>query len=244
MSGIDLYLVAAAFGTAIVSGTLGMLGGILLLGLMTPIFPPAVLIPIHGIVQLTSNVSRTLMNLRDVDRRLVGSFAMGALLGGTIGSQVVVTLPETLYRIVLAVFILVLTWMPKLKGAPALPFKFGWVGFVATFLGLFIGATGPFIAPFFVREPLGKVAVVATKAACQVTVHTMKIAVFGLLGFAFGEYAALLVAMSIASVGGNYVGKLLLGKVPEGAFRWVFKVVITALAARLLWQGLTPPSPG
>ncbi len=230
----EILLIATAFVTATLSGVLGMGGGITLLIVMAQFFPPAVLIPIHGIVQLGSNLSRTWLNREHLDRKVVAAFAAGGVLGAAAGSRLVVTLPEESYRIVLAVFILVLTWMPKFESVPKIKAKFFLLGGFATFVSLFIGATGPLLAPFFLRERFSKEQVIATKAGCQIVVHTFKVGTFLALGFIVGPYLPLLAGMLFAVFAGTYCGKLLLGRLSEIWFRWLFKGLITVLAVRML----------
>ena len=54
-----IVLVVACVVTATISGILGMAGGVTLLGVMTALLPAPVVVPLHGIVQLASNWTRT-----------------------------------------------------------------------------------------------------------------------------------------------------------------------------------------
>lgn len=234
----EIFLIATAFGTAVISGTIGMAGGMLLLVAMSTVFPPATLIPLHGTVQFFSNASRTFFFRKILNWHIVGAFFFGGIFGSGLGSQLVVEIPEDTYRICLGLFILIFTWMPKLKLAKPPPGRFVVLGFAMSFLSLFAGATGPLMAPFFLREGLGKETLVGTKATCQLATHMTKMVVFAGIGFSFSPYIPLLSGMIIAVLIGNYIGKLLLGKVSQSQFVWIFKGVISLLALRLLWQGL------
>jgi len=237
MSEIFLLTLASLF-TSTISGMIGMAGGITLLSIMSLFMGPATLIPIHGVIQLTSNTSRTLLNFPHVSSKHVAFFAVGGLIGIGVGAQVLVVLPEKTYLLLLGAFILVITWMPKLKMIPVIPMKFGFLGAGATFISLFAGATGPILAPFFLREGLTKEGIVATKAACQLVVHSLKVIVFGAIGFAFADHLELIISMAIASVVGTALGKILLGKINETVFLWLFKGVITLLSLRMLILGV------
>src|SRR5690606_32521926 len=103
---MDASVVFAAFATSIISGAIGMMGGILLLSVMTLVFPPALLIPIHGVTQFASNGSRTLMNLKEVRLPIVLPFLFGAVLGAALGSQVVVSLSQSTFSLLIGSFIL------------------------------------------------------------------------------------------------------------------------------------------
>ncbi len=234
-----ILLVIAAFLTATLSGFLGMGGGILLLTIMAAYFPPAVLIPLHGAVQLVSNGVRFAMNWRHGTWAILVPMTLGSIVGVVVGSQVVLSLPETGYQVTMGLFILLMTWLPKFKSVPAIPGKFFWLGGISTALSLVIGATGPLLAPFFLKENLTKENIIATKAGGQFVTHVLKVGVFSLIGFQLAEYAALFTAMVIAVTLGTAWGKLLLGKVSEKVFVMLYKVLITILAGRMVLKGLT-----
>lgn len=233
-----LYLSLMAFVTSIISGMTGMGGGVLLLSFMAPFFAPAVLIPLHGLVQLASNLSRTVM-LRDYVNKKIGlSFSIGALIGAMLGAPLVHLLPENYFRLILGLFILVMTWMPKIKKAPKTSNLFLSVGGGAGFISLFIGATGPFIAPFFLHAGLEKKSLVASKAFCQAVLHTTKMIAYFFSGFVLAPWIGLLSFMIPAVVLGNWVGKKILFKLPETQFRLVLKILISLAALRVFWMGL------
>jgi uncharacterized membrane protein YfcA len=209
-------------------------GGILLMGVMATMLPPAVVIPVHGLVQLASNGSRAVLSWNAINWKIVWPFGIGALVGAAVGGQFAVSLPEDTSRIVLALFILAMTWVPTPKAAPKIPGKFFWVGMGSTFLSMFIGATGPLQAPFFLRDGLTKDSVIATKAATQVFQHITKVVAFIALGFAVGPFLPLIGVMIVAVILGSYAGKLVLNRVPEKLFFWFFKITITALAIHML----------
>ena len=57
---------------------------------------------------------------------------------------------------------------------------------------MFVGATGPFIAPFFLRDDFEKEEVIATKAACQMVGHGLKIPAVLIIGFEYSAHLPLL----------------------------------------------------
>jgi uncharacterized membrane protein YfcA len=97
-----------------------------------------------------------------------------------------------------------------------------------------VGATGPLIAPFFLNLGLDRRALVGTKAACMSVGHLVKIAWFGVAGFAFGSHLVLLVAAGACVVAGTWVGSRILERVSERFFRGLYMVVLTVIALRLL----------
>ena len=73
--GILVLVGITAFFTSILSGILGMGGGITLLGVMTLLMSPVEVVPIHGVVQLFSNSTRTLVFLKHVRWRFFLTYA-------------------------------------------------------------------------------------------------------------------------------------------------------------------------
>lgn len=234
----SLVIITAAYFCAIVSGLTGMGGGFLLLVFLTPLFPPAILIPFHGSLQLISNISRSTLFFKHINWRITALFATGAMIGAAVGSQLVISLPADKFRLILGLAILVMTWMPKLEKVPRIRGLFLYVGGVSTFLSLFIGATGPLIAPFFLKAGLSKEGLVASKSACQIPLHVFKILVYLSTGFLLGPWLPILAGAVPAMFLGIWTGKKLLGRVPEKQFFRLLQIIITLLAIRLLYHAL------
>ena len=241
MEGWALAVVAAAaFATAILSGIIGMAGGIVLLSVMLLFFDPLVAIPLHGAVQLVANGSRTWIQRRFVDWSIVGPYALLLLPTGFVGLAVLRALTPDAARAVIGAFVLVATWAPGwlLIGAHperlARTRRFVVLGGVVGTLNTTIGATGPLIAPFFLDLGLDRRALVGTKAACQTLGHLAKLLVFGFAGFSYGAWALPLALLCVAVVGGTWVGSQILGRVSETTFVRLYKGVLTAVALRLV----------
>jgi uncharacterized membrane protein YfcA len=224
--GWAIALVAAAFFTAGISAAFGLGGGVAMLAIMLAVLPPAIVLPIHGIVQAGSNAGRA-VSLRTEIRRAIGIVA---------ASLVLVALPAATLQWILGLFILWSVWGPKPKGRRVPDAGFLAVGAVASFCTMFVGATGPMVAAFWDVKRMGRLAVVATHAGCMLVQHLAKVVAFGVLGFAFAEWAALMVAMLVAGQAGTMVGAEVLKAMPERVFAIAFKAVLTLLALRLLWS--------
>ena len=225
---------AVALVASTLSGAIGMGGGVLLLTVMSDFFSTTVLIPIHGAVQLASNLSRSIINRSGLNYRMIALFLAGASLGALAGSRFLREIPEDQFKLLLACGILILTWLPKKKVRIRFRSKFFFVGFLSQFLSLFVGAIGPFIAPFFLHDDLSKKEIVATKAGCQTGVHIFKILVYFLTGFSIGEYLPTITLLALTVVLGNYLGKLILEKISEKNFALAFRVLISLLAVRMV----------
>lgn len=238
-------LAVAAVATAALSAIVGMAGGIVLLGVMLWFFEPLVAIPLHGLVQLVSNGTRTFVQRRHVDWGIVARYSALLLPAGFVGFAVLRALPPDVARALIGVFVLVATWRPRWLLVGARPERiesgrrFVWLGGVVGVLNTTVGATGPLIAPFFLGIGLDRHALIGTKAACQALGHLAKLAIFGVAGFAFGAWAGPLAVLCAAVVVGTALGSAVLGRVSEATFVRLYKVVLTVVALRLVaWDGL------
>ncbi len=138
-----------------------------------------------------------------------------------------------------AAFILFSTWAPQLGSRPVPEKGFVAVGAATAFVTMFVGATGPFLAPFLAPERLGdRQATIATLATCMSLKHGLKVAAFAIAGFAFLPWLPLAAAMIATGLVGNLIGRAVVVRLPERAFRVGFRVLLTGLALRILWQAL------
>tara|TARA_B100001248_G_scaffold262562_1_gene259431 strand:- start:7853 stop:8593 length:741 start_codon:yes stop_codon:yes gene_type:complete len=236
LSSIDqAVLILAAFLTSCMSAILGMGGGISLLAVMMQYLPQTLLIPSHGIVQLCSNGFRTALNAKHVVGRIFIPLLIGGIVGAFSAYHLVLKIPDSLFKILLPILILFFTWKPKNKNPINFPAKFYVLGFFSNLMSVVFGATGPLIAPFFLRENLNRFQIIATKAAIQAFGHLTKVIIYFLVGVSLGPYLPLIAMMIVAVFLGTFVGTKILHKVPEKVFLVLFKWMITLLCLRILF---------
>jgi len=234
---------ATVFVTAVLSGVLGMAGGIALLGVLLVYLPPLVAIPLHGVIQLVSNGSRLIVQREHARLDWIAWYSLPLIPAGLLGLRVARALPETLVEAGIGAVVLVATWLPGRRGAAAVTARrprtrFFALGGVTGFLNMVLGAIGPMIDPFFLGLGLSRQALVGTKAACQAVGHAVKVGLFGFAGFAFAEHAPLLALGSLCAVAGTWLGSRLLDRLSEESFLWLYRSVLTGLALHLVCKAL------
>jgi uncharacterized membrane protein YfcA len=216
----------------------------MLLAVMLLFLDPIDAIPIHGLVQLASNTSRTVAHARVVRLDLLWPFAILLVPGALLALPLVRHAPADGLRLAIGIFVLVSTWQTRwlLLGfdperLPERP-RFALLGAVTGFLSPLIGATGPFIAPFFLGIGLTRFELIGTKAACQALTHLSKMLVFGILGFAFVAYLPLIAGMVLCVILGTALGTRVLHHVGDERFIQLYRITLTLVAIRLVWSGL------
>ena len=229
-----VVLIAATFFGNILSGAMGVGGGVILLAVMANLMPVAAIIPIHGVVQLGGNIFRGTIQRTHIDWLTFVWFAMGSVVGVAVGGSVAVALPADVLRISLGVFILYTVWAPKLKFVGESNLVTVIVGAVSSVLTMFFGATGPFAAALLNQRGYTPQGLVGTHSACMAAQHALKIVAFGILGFAFADWLGLIAMMLVASLAGTLIGSYALRRMSADAFAIVLKVILTVLAVNLV----------
>ncbi|WP_284265606.1 sulfite exporter TauE/SafE family protein [Roseicyclus amphidinii] len=229
-------LMATSYAASFITAALGIGGGALLLAVMASLVPPAALIPVHGAVQLASNAGRMGMLLSHVHWPALKGFTLGSILGAGLGGLVVVELPPAIIQVSVGLFVIwsVFSKPPKwLSRFPVL------TGGISSFLTMFFGATGLFVAGYTKAQNLARHGHVATHAALMTVQHCLKVVVFGVLGFAFGQWLWVVVALSVAGLAGTFSGRLVLGRMSDAGFKRALDILLVLIALRLIWQALT-----
>jgi uncharacterized membrane protein YfcA len=193
------------------------------------------LIPVHGIVQLGSNAGRVGIMLKQVVWRPVLPFVIGTVIGASLGAMVVVQLPPWAVQLALGIFII---WVVFAKLPPIQQRYILLGGVVSSFLTMFFGATGNFIAAMVKTMNLDPVPHVATHSLMMTFQHLAKVLIFGLIGFQFGPYMILIIGMLISGFIGTIIGSRFLTKAGGRYFKPVLNTILSLAAARLIWAGV------
>lgn len=227
-------LLALSFATSFVTAAFGIGGGAILLAVLAVILPPAVLIPVHGAIQIGSNAGRAAILIRHAYRPALPSFVGGSLLGVMLGGLFAVNLPPWAVQIGVGCFILwsVFGAKPRFRRGSAAV-----TGAFSSFLTMFFGATGSFVAAYVKTLDLDRVSHVATHATFMTIQHVLKVIVFGILGFAFGSYLPLVAGMIATGFLGTVAGKAVLLRIDDGRFRLALSSILVVLALRLIYAG-------
>lgn len=229
-------VVVSSFFTAALTASFGLGGGLALLAIMGALLPPAAVIPVHGVAQLGSNASRLYLQWKSVVWPVVLWFLAGSALGAAVGARLFVEIPEALLQALIGAFVLLTVYGPKPKGFAPGKKTFFLTGAASSVLSMFVGATGPIAAAMVGVARLDKLKTVATHAGAMTGQHLLKSVAFGFVGFAYADWAAIIIAVVIAGFLGAAAGTRLLRDMPEEKFRKGFTLVLTFFGCYLIGE--------
>ena len=231
---IALLLIGVSFVTSALSAAFGLGGGVAMLGALAGTVQPAMIIAVHAVVQIGSNLGRTLVQRAHVVWSVTARFILGSLIGVALGIYVFVAIPERVFLGLLGVFILVMAWVPKPKipGFEKSGILLG--GILSSVATIFVGATGPFVNAILLTLGLERKQLVATQGMCMTIQHTIKAIGFGLIGFSFQDWLPLIAAMIASGFAGTMLGTRLLERMSEKTFSTILKGMLTLIGLDLL----------
>lgn len=233
-------ILAAVLGTAILSGILGMAGGLVLMGVLVLLLPVSTAMVVHGAVQAASNGARCFFLRKHIQWTIVPPYAAGAaVVVAGFAAATLVPDPGVVLMLIGA-----FPWLARLSprsaaldiNKPATAFA---CGVTVTAAQLFAGASGPLLDAFYLHSSLDRFEVVASKAFTQTLGHLAKVGYYAFLVGGAGATVdvPLLVLACLVAVGGARIGTRLLARLRDDRFRQISGYVILTLGVVCVVRG-------
>lgn len=230
----ELILGAITFLTSTIAAIVGIGGGMMLIVILPSFLPLNALIPIHGLTQVSSNLSRAIFGYKDVKVEVIPKFLFGSLIGISFFMGILNFISLEYVPLFIGVYILLSLWSQKFNEKIKRYENYYLAGFFQTGLSMVVGATGPLTMTLLLKDYKDKDVVVATGAVLMSITHILKIFVFMYFGFVFFDYIGIIVAMIIGAVTGSWVGTQFRDKIDGKKFVILLKVLLSCLAINVI----------
>ena len=231
----EILLTLIAFGTSTITAITGIGGGMIMIAIMPGFLPASTIVPVHAMVQLFANSSRALFGWQFLRWEFVLAFIAGSIVGGVIAAGITREINLEYTPLIIAAYILLTVWGPKLEFKKPIRGEFIAIGLVQTGLSMMVGATGPMGQAALLGKGLQRDALVVTSALMTTFTHLIKTVLFGLLGFSFIAYWQIILGMSAGVICGALLGTHIRYKIPQALFQEILKWVLTLLALRMIY---------
>ena len=239
---IELKIIFGVFVTSIISGIIGMGGGMILMALLSLLLPVKAAMILHGVAQASSNGFRAFIHRPNIKFKVFIPYFLGSLLLIFIFRTIEFIPNKVLIYFLLGAFPFI-SFIPKVAGYFSITKKFRpfLCGVLVSGAQLTAGASGGILDIFFINSPLTRYEIIATKAFTQTFGHLFKLVYF----YSLIDYSRDLVILNfyiypiVILIGfvGNLLGKLVLDKLSEKNFRMIGKGVVLSIAISLLVKG-------
>ena len=200
--------------------------------------PLSVILPVHAWVQFVSNVTRVGFALDQVSWSLLPPLLLGSLLGAGLGAVLVDVMTLEAWPVVAGLIILIVTWLPVERWLRIDRAALLFLGFCQTGLGMLAGATGPLGAAILAKIRMDRDWLVVNTGLYMAVNHGIRGIAFGLVGFTLDAWWLWVIAMSVATLLGSWLGTRLRVYVPQRNFSGLFRALVTLLALRLMWMAV------
>ncbi len=230
----EILLGIITFLTSTIAGVVGLGGGMILIAVLPSFLPINALVPVHGLTQLSSNLSRAVFGYKDVKVEVIPKFLIGSLAGVSFFAVILYFVSLTYIPLFIGIYILLSLWSQKFNDKIKKFESYYLIGFIQSGFSIVVGATGPLATTLLVKDYNDKDTVVATAAALMSITHLLKVFAFMIFGFVFFDYIGILVAMIIGAVAGSYAGTKLRDKIDGKKFMLALKVILSLMAIKLV----------
>ncbi len=235
-----LAITATVAATSILSGVMGMAGGLILMAILISLQPVATAMVVHGVVQAVANGSRTLFLLRHVYWALLPPYLVGASVALAAFIALALVPDQATVLIVIGAFPWLARVLPRLNRLDVTrPVTAATSGLVVTTAQLFAGVSGPLLDIFYLQARLNRYQIIATKALTQTLGHLLKLFYYGVL-ISMEEAVPVwfLLAAVVAAVIGTRIGTGLLTGFTDAQFRRVTGWVILGIGTLCMVEGV------
>jgi uncharacterized protein len=221
-----IIVIISALAASFLAAIAGFGGSVIMLPVLVWTVGVTDAIPILTIAQLIGNLSRVVLNRRELKWPVIWRFVLGAIPLAIIGGIIFAVTPAAgLVRVLGGFLILMVVYRHTRWGRNI---KLGLNGFVplgavSGILSAVLGTVGPLAAPFFLAYGLAKGAYIGTEAMTAVFMHLTKLGVYG--SYALIGLRSLLIGLGIGAVMtlGTFLGRKLLDRMPEKVFPYIIE---------------------
>jgi uncharacterized protein len=237
---IGAAMLVAVFFTSTLSGIFGMAGGLVLLGILLAILPVGTAIAVQGAIQIIANGSRAFLSRAFIDWTILGIICLGLVVAGVV--LFILRYTPDLATVCIAIGLLpILVWIPQswLALDASKPHHAFICGMLGGGLNLAVGVSGPTVDIFFIRTPMDRRKIIATKAATQVVSHAAKVVFYWNATMVLTplEWAAIALAAPFA-IAGTSAGHWVLQRLTDANFKRWTRFIVTGIGIFYLTRGI------
>lgn len=220
----SLLIICGVFFTSILSGILGMAGGMVLMGILAWVLPVQQAMILHATSQFFANGSRAFIHRKHIYKKSLPHYLCGLAVMLVVFSIVSLIPNKLTVFLLLGITPFIAFFLPKsIKLDFTRPWQAFFCGAMVTGFQLTGGVSGPMLDVFFQTRKLTRHETVATKAFTQSISHVTKFVYFGFVVSGFGTATAglpwwLFFAVIPVSMLGTHLSKYILERLTDHHF--------------------------
>ena len=216
-----MVLLTGSFFAALISGTAGFGGSLLLLPIVTACIGADAAVPVLTISQLIGNIARMISGWEQIDWKSVGLFSLTSLPLASLGAFGFSVLSKDIVTRVIGLVLIIMVII-KLVGKKELPEGNSTLlvgGAVTGGVSGLCGSGGPIGAAVFLSLDLAPVAYIASEAATATAMHLLKTVIYSKLTDMSFHALLLGLGMGLCMIAGTYCARHFIKNMERGKFQ-------------------------
>ena len=212
-------------------------GGLVALPVLIWVLGVKEAIPLLSIAQFIGSVSRAYVHRDTIDWKVVTYFAAGSVPIALVASFIFVFINSTIIVRILGglLFLMVIySRLPIWRNFHMPLIGFIPVGSATGFISGLFGIPGPFATVFYLSYGLGTSAYVGTSSVGYGLIQLPKLLVFGIDCLFTVQATSIGLGLGIISVLGAYLGRMILGRIPERIFTNLITIILVTSGLSLI----------
>lgn len=246
IAGLGLLTLAAiavaAFAAAILHGSTGMAGGVVMAAILAHLIGVKAAVPAMTVALVFSHLTRALMYARETDwdiaRRVLLFGCPMIVIGALIFGRISATAVAGIFAAVLALSFPVKTWAQR-RNARTSPAVLAVASMIWGVLAGNVIGPGFFLAPFLLGTGMNRMTFVGTLASVTLVMNLLKTAVFGTTGVMSQDVFWLGVGIGLISLPGNWIGREILRSVRDKDHRLAVDILTVLMIANFVYLAFT-----
>ncbi|MGB3200105.1 MAG: sulfite exporter TauE/SafE family protein [Nodosilinea sp.] len=237
-------IVLSLFVTSFLAWFLSLLAGggspFILVPMISLLVGAQAIAPVITTGLLIGNAHRGWVFRDHIDWDVTAWYIPGAILGAILGSYGLARIHPEGVQMLLGIGLLAMVVNYLLPSSDHFFAIKAWyflpVSLVNAIGSALVGSTGPVMNPLYLNYGLEKEAMVATKAFNQTVLHLVKVLAYAAFGNLSGDYLTYGLAIGLAALPANWLGKQVLSKLSVQQFRQLVFAFVAVSGVAMIWQ--------
>ena len=194
-----------------------------------------------AIFHISGNFGRSTFFRHGLDKKMILTFGIPSIIFAVIGAQMVGTLSQPTFKIILGVVLIVISVAflvrPKLQ-FPANSATVITGGGISGFITGLVGTGGAIRAAFLTGFNVDKFKYIATAAIIAIATDATRIPVYLSGGFLTSNYYYYIPVLIAIALGGSFIGRRIVNKIDQVKFKKMVLIGIILVSIKFILDGI------
>lgn len=194
-----------------------------------------------AIFHISGNFGRSTFFRHGLDKKMILTFGIPSIIFSVIGAQMVGTLSQPIFKIILGVVLIVISVAFLVRPKLQFPTNSATVitgGGISGFITGLVGTGGAIRAAFLTGFNVDKFKYIATAAIIAIGTDATRIPVYLSGGFLASNYYYYIPVLIAIALGGSFIGRKIVNKIDQVKFKKMVLIGIILVSIKFILDGI------